>query len=189
MATYSPLATCKPFGESAGLVTGAVGAMHVVNREAERLIALDARARDLPRLIGGIIKHLNFQKLARVIEARDGFHEPLDHVALVENGKLNRHHRPVRHFRRRRRKILAVFIKIVDQPIAVQAVHRQHDQNEEIRNHHREVKAIDLIHVAERIAVPIGLAMPIVPQRVPLQPKERRDVRSFPHGCCLRMRA
>ncbi len=78
----------QTLGERAGLVSGAVSAMQIVNRQAQRLIALHARARHLPRFVGGIVEHLNVQQLARIIEARHCIHQALDHVALVVDGKL-----------------------------------------------------------------------------------------------------
>ncbi len=88
MATNSPVADFEPRGQRAGLVAGAVVAMQIVDRQTERLVALDARARDLLRLVGRIVEHLNVEQFARIIEARDRVHQALDHVALVVDGKL-----------------------------------------------------------------------------------------------------
>ena len=51
-------------------------------------MALDAGAGDLLGLVGGIVEHLNFEQLARIVEARHGVDQALDDVALVVDGKL-----------------------------------------------------------------------------------------------------
>ena len=71
MATNSPVADFKPFRQRAGLEAFAIVAMQVVDRHAQRLVALDAGARDFLRLVGGIVEHLNVEQFARIIEARD----------------------------------------------------------------------------------------------------------------------
>ena len=81
--------------QRAGLVAFAIGAMDVDDGHALRGEAVHAIAGDLLRFIGGIVEHLHVEKLARIVEARNGFDEPLDHIALVENGELNRDARPV----------------------------------------------------------------------------------------------
>ena len=63
--------------------------MDVADRNAQALIALHAIARHFLRFVGGIVEHLNFEQFARIIELRDRFHQPLDHVALVVNRKLH----------------------------------------------------------------------------------------------------
>ena len=78
----------QAFGQRAGLVALAIGAMQVVDIDAEGLVALDAGARDLLRFVGGIVEHLDLEQLARIIETRDGVDQALDHVALVVDGKL-----------------------------------------------------------------------------------------------------
>src|SRR5713101_4764797 len=75
-------------GKRPGLETGADVAMQVADWQSERLIALDAAARDLLRFIGRVIEHLNVEQLARIIKARYRVHEALDHVALVIDRKL-----------------------------------------------------------------------------------------------------
>jgi hypothetical protein len=75
--------------------------MDIGDGHALRNVAVDAGARDLAGLVGGIIEDLDVQELARIVEAGDGFDEALYNVALIENGKLHGHARPILHFVRR----------------------------------------------------------------------------------------
>ena len=52
-------------------------------------------ADDLHRIICGVIKELDLQPVARVIQRADSFHEPNDNVALVVDRQLNRDAREV----------------------------------------------------------------------------------------------
>ena len=91
----------EPCGQRAGLVAGAVVAMQIADRQAERLIALDARARHFLRFVGRIVEHLNVEQFARIIEARHRVDQALDDVALVVDGKLYGNLGPLGHRRRR----------------------------------------------------------------------------------------
>ena len=79
------LQTCR---ERAGLEPGAVIAVQVADRQSERLVALDAGARDSLRFVGRIVEHLNIEQFARIVEARNRIDQALDHVALVVDRKL-----------------------------------------------------------------------------------------------------
>ena len=59
----------QAFGQRAGLEACAVGAVEVADGQPERLVALDTGARNLARLVGGIVEHLDIQELARIVEA------------------------------------------------------------------------------------------------------------------------
>ena len=112
-------------------------------------MALDAIARNLLRLVGRIVEHLNVEQLARIIESRDGFDQPLDHVALVVDRQLHGNLGPVGDFGRRAGNILAILEIVVDQRVAMQPVHGQNHQHEEIRHHDGEVERVRLIETAE----------------------------------------
>ena len=82
--------------EGAGFVTFAIGAVNVDDGQALRGVAFDAGAGDLAGFVGGIVEDLHVEQFAWVVESRDGFDQTLDHVALVENGKLDGDARPLR---------------------------------------------------------------------------------------------
>src|SRR6266542_1522754 len=65
------------------------------HRDALLLIICYEPADDFHRIICGVIKELDFQPVAWVIEGAGGFHEPTDNVALVVNRELNRDARKV----------------------------------------------------------------------------------------------
>ena len=107
MAMNSPCDGFEAVFQRAGFVAFAIGAMDVDDGHALRGVALDAGAGDFARFVGGIVEDLNVEQFARIVEARDGFDEALDHVALVEDGKLDGDARPIGDSRRRSRNIFA----------------------------------------------------------------------------------
>ena len=106
---------------------------------------LDAIARHFLRLVGRIVEHLNFEAVARIIELRDAVHQPLDHVALIEDGKLYGNLWPLGDGGRRAGRVIAIFIEIIDQRVAMNSVRRQNHQHDEIRQHHRQIESVGLI--------------------------------------------
>jgi hypothetical protein len=148
--------------QRASLETLAVVAVNVGNREAELAMALDAISRDFLRLVGGIVEDLNIHFFARVIELRDAIHQPLDHVALVKDGKLYGNLGPLSDRRRRARNVILVFEKIVDERVAMQAVGRKNYEHEEIWDHNREIERVRLILPGER---QICQAAPVIRKR------------------------
>ena len=124
--------------------------MDVDDRDAEIAIALDAIASHGLRFVRRIVEHLNLEQLARVIELRDSLDQALDHVALVVDRELNRDLRPLRHFRRRTGHVLAVLEIVVDEYVAVNAVHREDRHHEEVRQHDGEIEGVCLVEAAKR---------------------------------------
>ena len=139
--------------------------MQVVDRQTERLVALDAGARDFLRLVGGIVEHLNVEQFARIIEARDRVHQALDHVALVVDRKLYGNLGPLGDRGRRAGDVVAILEILVHQEIAVQPVRGQDHQDDEIRNHDGQVKRVELVEAAEGIAARVGELGPIIRER------------------------
>ena len=129
------------------------------DRQAQRLVALHAGARDLLRFVGGIVEHLNIEQFARIVEARDGVDQPLDHVALVVDRKLYGNLGPPLTAGGGPGTLLRIDVVIVDQPVAVQSVGGQDHQHEEIRNHDREIECIRMIDAGKRA---VGQLMPIL---------------------------
>ena len=80
----------QPGFERAGLVPGAIGAMEVLDVDALRRMPADRQFRDLAGFVGRVVQHLNFEQLARVIEAADGLDEPVGDVHLVVDRELDR---------------------------------------------------------------------------------------------------
>ena len=81
--------------QCARFVAFAVRTMNVSDRHALRGVTLYAGAGNILCFIGGIVKHLDVEQLSRIIEPRDGFCEPLNHVAFIEDWQLHRDARPV----------------------------------------------------------------------------------------------
>src|SRR5947209_4006785 len=112
-------------------------------------MAFHAAARHIPCFIGGIVEHLNIEKLSRVIKSRNSLYQPLNHVTLVENRQLHCHSRPSRNRRWRRGNILAIREIIVDQPVAMQSIYSKYKQHDKIRQHHCQIKSIGVVNTGE----------------------------------------
>jgi hypothetical protein len=65
------------------------------NRGALLSIICYEPADDLHRVICGVVKELDLQSIAWVIEGSDSFYQPTDNVALIVNRELNRDPRKV----------------------------------------------------------------------------------------------
>ena len=120
------LSGSQPVLQRSGLVTLTICAMDVRNGHALGGVALRARASHFLRLIGGIIQHLHVEQFPRIVKPRDRFGKPLDYITFIENRQLHCHPRPPFDWRRRRRDIFGIQEIVVDQPVAMQPVHREH---------------------------------------------------------------
>jgi Protein of unknown function (DUF3303) len=136
--------------QSASLEALAMGAVMISNSVSQGGIALDHRLRHFDGLVGGIVEQLDVQLVARVIEAANRLHQPVDHELLVEDGQL---HRDPRQFfkagRRLLHLVLAVSVIEVHKHIAMHAVSRQQDENHEVGDQQRQVKGVDLVDALE----------------------------------------
>ena len=139
----------QPVFERTCLVAFAIGAMNVGDGHALRGVTIDAGFCDFAGFVGGVIEDLDVEKLARVIKAGNSFDEAFDHVALIENWKLDGDAGPFFDCWRRARNVLAVFVVIVDEPVSVEAVPREDDEDDEVGNHHREVEGIGVVYARE----------------------------------------
>ena len=140
--------------------------MNVADGQAEALVAFDAVARDFLRFVGGIVEHLNIEQFARIIERGDRFDQALDDVALVVNRKLHGDARPLRDFGRRTGDAFAIFVIVVNQRVAMNAVHCENGHDEKIRQHDRKIESVQLVEAAKRIQLRVGIAAPVVGERV-----------------------
>src|SRR5262249_47186100 len=132
-------------GKCASLETGAVVAVQVGNRQSERLIPLDACACHLLRFIGRIVQHLDIKQISRIVEARDGIHKALDHIAFVIDGKLYGNLWPLGYGWSRAGYISAVLEERVNQIVTMQTIRGQNYQHDEIRNHDGKIEGVELV--------------------------------------------
>ncbi len=63
-ATNSPVAVFRPSCKRPGLISFAIGAVQVLDRESERLIFLDQSLGKRVSVVGGIVQYLNLQQVA-----------------------------------------------------------------------------------------------------------------------------
>ncbi len=73
-------------------------------------------------LVGGIVEHLDLKEVAGVVELGDGLEQALDHVHLIEDGKLDRDARQLLEGAGRLREPVAVLEKEIDDDVTMQAV-------------------------------------------------------------------
>ena len=125
-------------------------------------VAIDAGAGDIAGLIGGIVEHLNVEEFARIIELRNGIDQALNHVALIEDGKLYSNLWPARDGWRRGWNIFAIGVVIVEELVTMHAIGGQHEKNKEIGNHHGHVESIGMIDAAESA---VGELVPVIAKR------------------------
>src|SRR5213594_179529 len=125
-----------------GFVAFAVGAVNVNDGHALGGMAFNACASNFAGFVGGVVQHLHFEQFRWIVESGNGFDEALDDVAFVEDGKLHGDPRPVCDRLRGRRHIFRVRKIVVDKPIAMEAVYRKDQKNDEIGKHHCEVESV-----------------------------------------------
>ncbi len=138
--------------EGSGFVAFAIGAVEVDHRISERGVAIDEQARDFHGFVGRIVEQLDVELVFRVIEAADGIEKAVDYVLLIEDRQL---HGDARQFGkvsgRFGRLVLLVLVIKIDQPVAVSAIGRQDDEDDEVGNQQGEVESIDLVKALESL--------------------------------------
>jgi hypothetical protein len=152
--------------QSARFVTFAIVAMDVRNGQAESAIAIYAIASDLLCLVGGIVEDLNLQNVAWVIKLRSGFDQAVDDVPFVVNRKLNGNFGPSCNFGGRARDIFAIFVIVINQGVAMNAVGGQDNHHEKIRKHDGKIKRIELIDAAKGIGGGVHVTSPKIGEGV-----------------------
>jgi len=133
--------------------------VNIADGHARGGVALDAGSSDFAGFVGGIVEDLHVKEFAWVVETRDGFDKALNDVAFIENGKLNGDARPLFDFGRRAGNVFAVLVVVVDEPISMEAVASEDDEDDEVGNHHREVEGVSVVHarkgaIGELVPVP-----------------------------------
>jgi hypothetical protein len=126
----------EPRIEGAGLVPGPVGPVMVRNVEPPARLTVDREFRNVTRLVGRVIQHLNLQLLARVVDAAHRIDQPIDDVHLVVDGQLDRHQRQVlvAHFGWRTGLLVLVLHVLVHEKVTVPPVNAEDAEDEEVRN-------------------------------------------------------
>ncbi len=139
--------------ERTRLVPGPIGAVDVVDVDAFGREAADRRLGNGPRLVGRVIEHLDFQQLARVIDAAHRIDQPIRDVHFVVERQLDGDSRQGTQRRERQRVLVPVPHVQVDQVIAVPPVNCENNQDEEIRGQreglsgsHRQTSTIRFWH-------------------------------------------
>src|SRR5437667_6529936 len=87
---------------------------------------------DAARLVGGIVEHLDFKEIARVIDPADRLDQPIGDVHLVVERELNRHGGKRIQLCARLRLLVSVPDVQIDQVVPMPAVNRENDEYEKI---------------------------------------------------------
>src|SRR5690348_3122758 len=144
-----------------------------MNRDAESLLAFHAGAGYGLSFVGGVIKKLDFEFVARVIELRNAVDQAIDDVAFVEDRKLYGNLWPFADRRRGAGNIVAITIEIVDEDVTINSISGENGEDQKIRNHHGQVERIGLVDAAESM---ISQPVQIGSKRTHLQRnKQSRD--------------
>ena len=128
------LGSAQSILQSARLESGPVGAAHVLDIQIGQ-VALQGR--DLAQaevlcLVGGIVEHLHLETITGVANGRDGIKQALDHVHLIEQGKLHRDRGQLRVVAGDLRLPIAVLVVEEHQQRTVEAVDCQGEQADKI---------------------------------------------------------
>ena len=119
--------------ERAGLEAGAVLAMDVLDVDALHRVPPHRQLRDLPRLVGRVVEHLDFEQLARVVDLAHRVDQPIDDVHLVVERELDGDDGQLVERAFRLRLLVLVLHVDVHQVIPVPSVHCEDEENEKIR--------------------------------------------------------
>ena len=114
--------------------------MEVLDVDALRRVPPHRQLGDLAGFVGRVVQHLDFEQLARVVEAADGVDQPIGDVHLVVDRKLDRDDR--QRVERRRLDWLGILMPHVKihEVVAVPAVDGQNAQDEEITDEDEGVR-------------------------------------------------
>ena len=129
----------EPSRKRTGLEPGPVDPMNQLNIEAALSQCFHARRSHLPRIVGGIVQHLDLQQISRVIQFADRAQKALHYVNLIKNRKLNRYFGQLPKLAGRDRCAFAVLKEEINDEIPVNAVGRKADEHGEVtrRPNHR----------------------------------------------------
>ena len=146
MAMNSPLAVFIPSASAPAFESLAIGAMQIANRKSLRRIVLDQSLRHRLSFVRRIIQQLNVELVQRILQPANRFQQPLHHKLLIKNRQLHRDARQLGKLSRRiGGPVLLVLVIKVDQHVAMQAIRRQQNQHNEIRNQQRHIESVGLV--------------------------------------------
>ena len=144
----------QSFRQSARLEALAVVAVQVGDRMSQGGVALDQKAGDFNGFVGRVVEQLDVEFFPRIVEPADGVEQPVYHVLLVKDRQLHGDPWQVIEIEMRRgfrRLVLFVLVIKIDQPVAVPAVGRQDDEDDEIGNQQRQIECVDLVETLESL--------------------------------------
>src|SRR5437667_357365 len=134
--TGSSARLLEPRREGTGLEPGAVATVEVGDREPARAELARGLGDDRAGVVGGVVEDLDLEAVARVVEGADSLEQPARDVALVVEGKLHGHGRPLGRWIGSHRFPDAPAVPPVDreQEIGVQAVEKERDDRGEVED-------------------------------------------------------
>ena len=91
----------QPFVQRPGLEALAIRPVQIVDPMPHVAIALAQRLGELMRVVGRIVQHLDLQQLGRILDLHHLVDQPLQNVAFVIKGQLNRNRRQLFEAQRR----------------------------------------------------------------------------------------
>ena len=111
----------------------------------------DESARHGDGFIRRIVKHLDFQLLARIVQPAHRLQQAINHKLLIENGKLHRDPRQFREFLGRLSSaVLLILVIEIYQRVAMNSIRREQNQHKKIRHQQCHVKGIGVVKALKR---------------------------------------
>lgn len=111
-------------------------------------------------LVSGIVQDLNAQLVLGIIKFTDGIDQAVDHELFIEDRQLDQHGRQLVFGEMSWRFLAIIFpvLKIlVDEHVSMNAVIRQNDHDDEIRDQQAEVESVQLVKTFESFVKDVRL--------------------------------
>src|SRR5205823_2211069 len=122
----------QPSFQGARFEAGAIDSMNQFDIETALTQFRCTIRRNLLRVIGRIVEHLDLQPIAWVIQLADRAQQPLHYINFVEDRQLHGHDRQLFESAGWHRRVFPILEKEVDNKIAVDAVSRKADEHAEV---------------------------------------------------------
>src|ERR1043166_2296642 len=125
--------------------------MDVVDIETLRRVLRDYCLRNSHGFVSRIVKHLNLELLAWIVERSHDFQQTIDDVQLVEEWKLDRDHRQLCFlvFAAGFRQEFTITPEVDHLLDAIRAVHGERAENGEVNDQNDPIERVELVQRAD----------------------------------------
>ena len=135
-----PARTAEAVFEGSGFESGPIPAMDVVNVDAAVPVVPRTPFGHIRGVVGRVVKDLDLEPVAGIVQSAYGVDETFDDVQLVEHGELDRHLRKLGESLRGFRTPMLVSVVQIHHEVAVHPQDRQRDQDREIGGQEERIR-------------------------------------------------